>query len=114
MNELYLGALDLSPYLTLAELESPSRWSVTCWNVPEGGWTAFCNPTRVPLYLRYNRAGIKAMNYEGIAANTVYADFLFLDYAPYVEINCMFPTQAGRFGFHVRTRLYLALGVDEL
>lgn len=116
-NELFIGALDLSPYLKTAYLEIPSRWEITCWNVPEGICAKlFCNPIiPVPLFLRWrNYNHSRVADFSGFPNQIVYADFLSQEYAPYTEINFMFQNQAGRFGFHIRTRLYLALGNGDL
>lgn len=114
-NELFIGALDLSPYLTLVDLESPARWRVTCWNVPEGMCAKlFCNPIiPVPLFLRYYKNGDRDADFAAFPTRINCADFLFLEYAPYTEINFMFKNHGGRFGFHILTKLYLALGEGQ-
>lgn len=111
-NQLYIGALNLSPYLTQADFDVPIRWKLDCWNVPESVCKGlFCNPViKPPLFLRWkNDNNSRYGDYEGVPTSLVIADFLFLEYAPYTELNFMFESKAGRFGFHIKTRLYLAL-----
>lgn len=113
-NELFIGALDLSPYLTQAHFDNSNRWVLYCWNVPEGMcvWKPII---RVPIFFCWHNYDSYSprVDFWGLPTNINSVDFLFLELAPYVEINLMFQNQAGRFGFHIKTRLYLALGEAE-
>lgn len=117
MNQLFIGALDLSAYLTQADFDSPVKWSLNCWNVPEELCKGlFANPIiPVPLYVywqNYNHSSCG--DYAGFPTQVTCAEFLFLEYAPYTEINHFFRLQGNRFGiFTIRTRLYLALGEGQ-
>lgn len=115
-NELFIGALDLSPYLKTAHLENANSWELNCWHVPEGMCAKlFCNPIiPVPLFLRWrNYNHSRVADFSGFPNQIVCADFLFLEQAPYTEIHFTFNPQRNRFAFHIRTRLYLATGEGQ-
>jgi len=118
MNQLFIGALDFSDYLKGVDFDNPNRWVINCWNVPETMCEGiFVNPIiRVPFYLHWrndSRSSCAYWRYAGFPNRINCAEFLFLEYAPYTEIDFMFSARSGRFGHHIKTRLYMALGEES-
>lgn len=111
MNQFFIGALDLSAYIKICDIGNPHAWQVCCWNVPEAYFGGLCcEPVlKVPVFLRFQTVENPFAFYSGFPNNTVAARFLFLKHAPYTELNFMFQSDYGRFGFHIKTRLYIAL-----